>query len=85
MWLIVSLFFVDEFHTALNKSLVNFLDLNRILKSEIFLYWDGQLRAVHVILGFMHISNHFQSPKNMIRAKGPRLALIVVAILEIFT
>ena len=64
---------------------MNFSDLNRILKSEIFLYQDGQLRAVHVILGFMPISNHFQSPKNMIRAKGPRLALIVVAILEIFT
>ena len=85
MWLIVSLFFVDEFHTALNKSLVNFLDLNRILKSEIFLYQDGQLWVVHVILGFMPISNHFQSPKNVIKAKDPRLALIAVAVLGFFT
>ena len=59
---------------------MNFPDLNQILKSEIFLHRDGQLRAVHMILGFTPISNRFQSPKNMIRAKELRLALIDVAI-----
>ena len=35
---------------------------------------------MHVILEFTPISNHFQSPKNMIRAKDLRLALIDVAV-----
>ena len=30
----------DEHHTASNKSLVNFPELNHILKSEIFLHRD---------------------------------------------
>ena len=55
---------------------MNFLELNRILRSEIFLHKDGQLRAVHVILGFKPISKCFQSPKYVIKAKGPRLASI---------
>ena len=72
---------IDEHYTALNKNFVNFPELNRILKSKIFLQKDGQLRAVHMILGFTPISKHFQSPKHMTRAKDPRLALIDVAIL----
>ena len=32
--------------------LVNFKDLNRILRLEIFLPKDGELRAAHVILGY---------------------------------
>ena len=30
---------------------VHVRDLNFILKSEIFVHWDGQLRASHLILG----------------------------------
>ena len=59
---------------------MNFHDLNRILRSEIFLHKDGQLRAVHILLGFEPISKHFQSPKNVIRAKDRRLTLIDVAV-----
>ncbi|KAK9994998.1 hypothetical protein SO802_024701 [Lithocarpus litseifolius] len=62
---------MDKFHTTPTKSLVNFADLNRILKSEIFLHRDGQLRAVHMILEFKPISNHFQNPKHVIKAKDP--------------
>ena len=35
---------------------------------------------VHIILGFNPISNRFQSPKHVIKAKDPRLALIDIAI-----
>ena len=71
---------VDEYHTTPSKYLVNFVDLNRILKSEIFLHTNDQLRAVHVILGFKPLSKCFQSLKNVIKAKDARLALIDVAI-----
>ena len=40
----------DEYHTAPTKHLENFTDLNRILRLEIFLHKDSQLRAAHVIL-----------------------------------
>ena len=73
-------FLADKYHIALNKNLVNFPDLNRILRLEIFLHKDGQLEAVHIILGFEPISKHFQSLKNVIRAKDRRLALIDVAV-----
>ena len=71
---------VDKHHAARNKSLVNFPKLNRILKSEIFLHKDSQLRAVHMIFSFNPISKRFKSPKHVIRAKDPRLALIDVAV-----
>ena len=50
---------------------MNFADLNWILKSK--------------ILGFKPISNNFQSPKHVIKAKDPRLALIDVAIPKFLT
>ena len=61
-------------------NLVSTLDLNRILKFEIFLHIDRQLHAAHVILGYTLISTHFQSSKNVIKAKNPQLAKIDVAI-----
>ena len=76
----VACLLADEHHTTSNKSLVNFSELNCILKSEIFVHRDGQLWELHVILGFNLISKHFQSPKHIIRAKDPRLALIDVAV-----
>ena len=40
---------------------------------------DGQLRAAHLILGYMPISRAFQAPRCVIRAKDPRLHRISVA------
>ena len=40
---------------------------------------------VHVILEFTPISNRFQSPKNVIRAKDPRLVLIDMVVHGILT
>ena len=72
--------FVDEHHTTPSKHLVNFVDLNQILKLEIFLHKDGQLRATHIILGYKPFTKCFQNSKNIIKAKDARLALIDVAI-----
>ena len=54
--------------------------LNQVLRSKIFLHRDEKLRAVHVILGFKPISNHFQVSKHMIKARDSRLALVDVAV-----
>ena len=75
----------DKHHTAPNKSLVNFLKLNQILRLEIFLHKDGQFRVMHVILGFNPISKSFQSPKYIIKAKDPRLVLTDVAVPDFLT
>ena len=69
-----------KYHTALAKHFVNFKDLNQILKAEIFLHEDGQLQAAHVILGYKPSTKRFQSPKNIIKARNPRLALIDVSV-----
>lgn len=73
---------VDEYHTAPIKHSVNFKDLNRLLKLEIFLHKDGQLRAAHVILEYKPSTKHFQSPKNVIKARDQRLALIDAVVPE---
>ena len=74
-------YFADKYHTTPVKHLVNFKDFNRILRSEIFLHKDGQLRAAHVILRYKPSTKRFQSLKNVIKARDPHLALIDVAIL----
>jgi len=68
-----------KYHIAPTKHLVNFINLNRILRSEIFLHKDGQLQVAHVILGYKP-SKRFQSMKNVIKARDARLALIDVAV-----
>ena len=69
----VSWIFADKNFNAPNFNFVNEPDFTRILKSEIFLHTDGQLRVAHVILGYKPISSRFQSPKYVIKAKDPRL------------
>lgn len=86
--LIVHFFFwisTNRNYTAPNFSLVNEVDLTRILRSEIFLHTDRQLRAAHVILGYKPISPSFQSPKNVIKAKDPRLKQINIAVPRFLT
>ena len=51
-----------------------------ILQSEVYVNEaDGQLRAVHLILGYTPISRAFQASKCVIKAKYPRLHRISVA------
>ena len=52
--------FADKMHVALRLSLVNLQGLNTVLRSEIFISEDRQLRAVHLILDFEPLSNIFQ-------------------------
>ena len=51
--------FTDKRHVAPRLSLVNIADLNKVLRSEVFVSEDRQLRAVHLILDFEPISDTF--------------------------
>ena len=62
-----------------NFSLMNQASLDRILKAEVFVHTDGQLRATHLILDYTPISNAFQALKCVIKAKDLRLQRISVA------
>ena len=59
-------------------SFTNVTALNYLLRSEIFVSEDRQLRAVHLILDSQPISEIYQDVGNAIRAGDPRLAQIVV-------
>ena len=72
--------FANPNSTAPLLRLVNRASLDRILQSEVYVNEvDGQLRAVHLILGYTPISRAFQAPKFVIKAKDPRLYRISVA------
>ena len=60
-------------------SLINVPALNYLLRLEIFVNNDGQLRAIHLILDFEPISRSFLDVGNSIRAGDHRLARIDVS------
>ena len=53
--------------------------LNYLLRSEIFVTEDEQLRAAHLVLGYQPLSRSFQTIGHAIRAGSPRLARIDVS------
>ena len=55
------------------------MGLNYLLRSEIFVSEDRQLRAVHLILDFEPISRVFQDIGHTIRAGDPRINHIDVS------
>ena len=63
-----------------NLNFVNVLDLNRVLRFEVFVSEDRQLRAIHLILDFKPSSDKFQDMGNAIRMGDPRLARIDVLV-----
>ena len=69
----------DKLYTNPKLSLINVLALNYLLRSQIFVNNDGQLRAVHLILDFEPISRSFLDVGNSIRAGDHRLARINVS------
>ena len=69
----------DKFFTNPKLSLINVPALNYLLRSEIFVNEDGQLRAVHLILDFEPISRSFLDVGNSIRTGDHRLARIDVS------
>ena len=70
---------IDKLFTKPKLSLINVPTLNYLLRSEIFVNDDGQLRAVHLILDFEPISRSFLDVGNYIRAGDHRLARINVS------
>ena len=48
--------FVDKNATVPNFSLVNQMSLDKILKAEVFIHSEGQLRVAHLILDYTRIS-----------------------------
>ena len=71
--------FADNNQVYPQLSLTNVAALNYLLKSEIFVSEDRQLKAVHLILEFKPISKIFQEIGHAIRAGDPRLARIDVS------
>ena len=69
----------DKFFTNPKLSLINVPALNYLLRSEIFVNDDEQLRAIHLILDFEPISRSFLDVGNSIRAGDHRLARIDVS------
>ena len=65
---------------APNINFVNVADLNKVLKSEVFVSEDKQLRAIHLILNFQPLFDKFQDVGHAIRAGDPRLARIDVLV-----
>ena len=55
--------------------------MNRILKFEVFIHSDRQLRAAYLILGYTPILSSFQTPKCLIKARDPRLHRINIVVL----
>ena len=72
--------FADKRHVAPNCNLVNFASLNKVLRSEVFVNEDRQLRAVHLIFDFESLSDKFQDVGHAIRASYPWLAQIDVSV-----
>ena len=59
--------FANKKHITPKLSLVDVAGLNKVLRSEIFVNEDRQLRAVHLILNFEPLSNQFQDVGQVIR------------------
>ena len=57
---------------------VHVRDLNFILRSEIFVHWDGQLRASHLILGVEPVYSTWQPFRQALLVDSPLLSYIDV-------
>ena len=71
--------FANKQHVGPKLNLVNVPDFNKLLRSEIFVSEDGQLRAVHLVFDFKPLSNAFQDVGQVIRAGDPRIHWIDVS------
>ena len=60
--------------------MVNITDLNKVLRSEVFVSEDRQLRVIHLILNFEPLSNKFQDVGHVIGAGDPRIRRIDVTV-----
>ena len=76
----LSLDFADKERTTPRLSLVNVQALNFLLRFEIFVSEDRQLRAAPLILDYQPLSRALVDAGQAIRAGSPRLACIDVSI-----
>ena len=75
-----SAIFADKRQVVPMLSLTNVASLNYLLRFEIFVSEDRQLRAIHLILDFEPISEIYQEIGHAIKEGDPRLARIDVSI-----
>ena len=54
--------------------------LDKILKAEVFVHTDGQLKVAHLILDYITISSSFQALKFQIKVRDPCLHLINIVV-----
>lgn len=72
------------FHNAVSKqfkpdmNILQVQDLNFFLCSEIFIHYDGQLRASHRVLGCVPSYTNYQDPASAIVAGNPLISYLVV-------
>ena len=76
---LVFLCLTDKEHVSPRLSLTNVATLNYLLRSQIFVNDNGQLRAAHLILDYEPLSRTFQEVGNAIKANDYRLARIDVS------
>ena len=69
----------DKSHVAPRLSHVNRPGLNKLLRSELFISKNGQLRAAHLILDYEPLSRIFQDAGQAIKASDSRLNYINVS------
>ena len=71
--------FANKDHTSPKLSLVNVPRLNFLLRPEIFVSEDNQLRAAHLILGYEPLSRIYQDIGQALRAGNPQFAQIDIS------
>ena len=71
--------FVDKKAAISNFNLMNQPSFDKILKVEVFVHTEGQLRAPHLILDYIPIYKSFQVPRCVIKARNLCLHRISVA------
>ena len=71
--------FADKRHVAAKLSLGNVPGLNKLLRLEVFINEDRQLRAVHLILDYEPLSRIYQDAGQVIKASDPRIHRINVS------
>ena len=76
---LVFLCLTDKEHVTPRLSLTNVAALNYLLRSQIFVNDNGQLRVAHLILDYEPLSRTFQEVNNAIKANDYRLARIDVS------
>ena len=72
--------FADKRHVAPRLNLVKIPALNYLLRSEIFISEDRQMRAAHLVLNYKPLSRILQEAGQAIRAGDPWLACINISV-----